>query len=546
MGGGGSVAVAVLADGQRLGPRGERPVGRKGRRGGRRRGRDGRGRGRVRRRRNPRRGFLPPDGLDDRIEAKATGRLANGFAQEAFDLAFGEGHHRGEALDGRGAEGADGGEKAFAVVVRSAPERRHDGNVRGPRRKNLSTQGKTVGPGTVRESAIRSPPGARCGSSGSSRRAGFPAAGDGAARGREPVRRFPRRARSEPADGFLRGSRPRKRLELVGGDPPPRAAERARFGAPSHPGPVEVQVHREVAVGVPHDADALESPEGKPGFLPHLATTRGRRSLSAPQLPAGKLPEAAQQSGRGTTKDEPSAVALDRGHGRDHVRLRRPRRADREDAGIRQFLARATVHGDRAGRTIRRALETDGLAQFHDGLIERPGARLRQPALETCLEPRANRRPAHVVSLQRPARDHPHAVGLERDDRLVEREAGDRRRDVGSYPGKPLEVPSPSRKVTVELPHDGPRGAVEMTGPGVVAGALPDLEHVVLARRGEFAHGRKSTHESVEVSRRVTDPGLLQEHFRNPDSIGVAVSPPRERTTSPVEPRQQISRERRR
>jgi hypothetical protein len=149
------------------------------------------------------------------------------------------------------------------------------------------------------------------------------------------MRPIVRGVRSKLGDGLLRCSGSRKRFELDGGNPPPRAAERPRFGPSSCSGSVKVQVHGEVAVGVAHDADALESSEGKAGFLHHLTTTRGGRALSASQLSTGKLPEAAQEARRRATEDEPSTVALDRGHGRDHVRLRGPRSAEGEDAGFR-------------------------------------------------------------------------------------------------------------------------------------------------------------------------------------------------------------------
>jgi hypothetical protein len=204
------------------------------------------------------------------------------------------------------------------------------------------------------------------------------------------------------------------------------------------------------------------------------------------------------------------------------------------------------VRRHRARRTIRRALETDRLSEFHDGLVERSGALPRQPLLEARSEPRTDGGTANVVSLERPPRDHASAVGLERGDGLIERDAGDRRRDVRSHAGKALEIPRASRQLAVELLNDAPGGAMEMTGAGVVSGALPDLEHLIFTRRGEFAHVRKSTHESVEVAGRVSDPGLLEEHFRDPDPIRVSVSPPREGATRAGEPREQISRERRR
>jgi thioredoxin 1 len=65
----------------------------------------------------------------------------------------------------------------------------------------------------------------------------------------------------------------------------------------------------------------------------------------------------------------------------------------------------------------------------------------------------------------------------------------------------------------------------------------------LLARPGEVLDRRETRHESVEVRERLRHPGLLEQHFREPDAVRVAVPPPREVPAVGSEPAQEVGRD---
>jgi hypothetical protein len=77
---------------------------------------------------------------------------------------------------------------------------------------------------------------------------------------------------------------------------------------------------------------------------------------------------------------------------------------------------------------------------------------------------------------------------------------------------------------------------MEVAGAGVIAGTFPGFQYLLLGGPGEGSHGRKSANETFVVRQRLGDPGLLKEHFGDPDPVRRPVPTPRKRTPVMVEP----------
>ncbi len=162
----------------------------------------------------------------------------------------------------------------------------------------------------------------------------------------------------------------------------------------------------------------------------------------------------------------------------------------------------------------------------------------------------ADERVPHVPLLKRPAGRDPLPVRLERDHGTTERDRRNGSGGVRPDARKGLELGDGGGEAPRPLPHDPAGRHVQMVGAGVVAGALPDLQHPADRGARERLNGRERAHEPLEVRCSLRDAGLLEEDLRDPDPVRVSVATPWQRP--PVEPvpsqegRSESSRERRR
>ncbi|MCI4372162.1 MAG: hypothetical protein L3K02_00740 [Thermoplasmata archaeon] len=189
--------------------------------------------------------------------------------------------------------------------------------------------------------------------------------------------------------------------------------------------------------------------------------------------------------------------------------------------------------------------ETHGLPQLHYRLVESAGSPSGQEPDELLAKPVADGAGADVSLLAGPTRRDAEPVRLQRDFVGVEGEAGDGPGDVRSNPGEALELRDGPRDLPSELRDHHPCGREQVAGTGVVPRSFPCFQYVGFVGSGEGLDRRKPPDEPIEVRAGLGDPGLLQQHFRDPDPVGVAVAPPGQGAAVGPEPSEERSGQRR-
>jgi endonuclease III len=82
-----------------------------------------------------------------------------------------------------------------------------------------------------------------------------------------------------------------------------------------------------------------------------------------------------------------------------------------------------------------------------------------------------------------------------------------------------------------ETLYDLTGGGPEVAGAAVIAQPLPEFQHLVLGRGGERRNVGKTLRETEVVLHPLRHAGLLEDHFREPDPVGIARTTPRQVTT---------------
>lgn len=163
----------------------------------------------------------------------------------------------------------------------------------------------------------------------------------------------------------------------------------------------------------------------------------------------------------------------------------------------------------------------------------------REERAERGLEPSPDGPVAHVAFLASPSRRDPQTVRLECDFGTAEGEGGDGSGDVRTYSGELLELGERGRESAAVVPNDPPGGLVKAVGPGVIAGAFPNLEDATERRAREDVDRRERVHEPFEVGNGLRDARLLKKDLGDPDPVGIAVGAPGERSPLKVIPTEQ-------
>ena len=200
-------------------------------------------------------------------------------------------------------------------------------------------------------------------------------------------------------------------------------------------------------------------------------------------------------------------------------------------------------HGAHAAVRPRR--ETDGLAELHDGLVERAWAPPGEDRAEVLFDLLAHPGIPHVPLLPGPSSRDAEPIRFDGDRRAAERDRGHGAGDVGADSGKAFELGDRGRDCSAQIPDDLPGCFVEVVGPSIVSGPLPDFQHTTDGGSGEIAHGRELANEPHEVPRRRRDARLLEEDLGDPDAVRVPVLAPRKRTSRAAVPAEQAGHERR-
>ena len=115
-----------------------------------------------------------------------------------------------------------------------------------------------------------------------------------------------------------------------------------------------------------------------------------------------------------------------------------------------------------------------------------------------------------VLEIEKP-RDDSKDIGVENGNGFVEGEGRDGGGGVGADAGKGAELLEVGRNFGVEILNDRFRGAVEISGAGVVAEAFPEFQDFFLGCGGEGCDIRQGTHPAIEVGEDGGD-GRLLEH----------------------------------
>ncbi len=334
-------------------------------------------------------------------------------------------------------------------------------------------------------------------------------------------------------------------MKLGRGHPSPRhSGPREKF--PSGASGERVQFDREVAVGVTDGPQTDQSLYPEAGLLAQLAP-HGIIGGFPPFDPApGELPEPRKQARSGPTLDEPLTAFRQHNHGRPDVRPPAAFRPARQRSRVVELAIGAAGVSDRARRTGRLSGTADRLAEFHHRLVERPRLRPGEGRFQDVFKTSPGPRVPHVLFFSGPASRHPEPVRFQRDHRPSEGDRGDRPCDIRSDAGQRLEFPNGRREFSSPFAHEPPGGRVEVMGPRVVAGPLPELEDPFRPRARERPEGGERPHEPLEVRNRLVDASLLQENLRHPDAVRSSVGAPGQLSVVRAVPREKGRGERRR
>lgn len=301
-----------------------------------------------------------------------------------------------------------------------------------------------------------------------------------------------------------------------------------------------MELDGEVAVAMADNPDRGEPADREARFLPELPTGRLLRTLSGFDLPPGEFPEPAEELLWRPALDKQAIRSVGHDdHGPPDVRPPGSTPAPGQPPGVVELAERAAAIGDRALRASRAPRGADGLPELHDRLVERAGRVRAERAAELLLEAPPDGHRTEFPLFPRPAGGDPEPVRLEGHRRDAEGHRGDRPGDVRAHAGHRLEAGHGRRDTATVTGDDLPRRRVEVTGPGVVAGALPELEDPFEGSGGEGGDVGKGADEPFEVRRRLVDARLLKQYLGDPDAIGVPVLPPRERPAVGREPCQE-------
>jgi len=197
----------------------------------------------------------------------------------------------------------------------------------------------------------------------------------------------------------------------------------------------------------------------------------------------------------------------------------------------------------RAGRAVRPGRSADRFPELHDRFVERAGLRRGQDRGEGLLEPSTHERVPHVAFLAGPTGRDPPAVRFEGNHGATERDRGHGPGGVGADSRKGLELGNGRGEPASRLSHDPAGGRVQVVRPGIVAGALPDLQDPTEGRARERVDRGERADEPLEVRGGLRDARLLEQDLRDPDPIRVPVAAPRKCSTVDTVPLEKGGRE---
>ena len=272
------------------------------------------------------------------------------------------------------------------------------------------------------------------------------------------------------------------------------------------------------------DAQRGRHPDGEARFFGEFAHHGLFRRLAGLHAAAGEFPQTAPGTLGQTLLDEDAVVAgKDTGHHLDGSDLRLFARhgALMHDA---QMQGRAeTGQGTLAAAGL---LAADQGAQLHHGLVVAAGLAFGQDAAGQLRDACGGRagfdRAVHIED----AGDDPFHVGVDAGHGQVEGDAGDGGRGVGADTGQGADGFGIGREDAAVFLHDQTGGGQQVAGTGIVAQALPGVQHLLLGGGGQGVQVGEALHPAQKVADAALHLGLLEHDLRDPDLVGRVMASP--------------------
>ena len=213
------------------------------------------------------------------------------------------------------------------------------------------------------------------------------------------------------------------------------------------------------------------------------------------------------------------AVALDPPAMAQPVRLHLFRCLDRKSGRVGSCKGSAVLpqRTNAAGRVTRRA---DGRAQIHHGLRKIAGPRVRCNTVGGGADCRARGRQRGINGKQ--ARHHPFDIGVHHHRPPAKGDRRDGGSGIGAHAWQAAQPLLGIGKASAMVTHHRPRAGKQIARPRIITKPRPCRHDVRVLRRRQLLHSRPAGGESGEIGPNRRHCRLLQHHFGQPDTIGVA------------------------
>ena len=125
------------------------------------------------------------------------------------------------------------------------------------------------------------------------------------------------------------------------------------------------------------------------------------------------------------------------------------------------------------------------------------------------------------------ARQHARLIAVQRRNALAVGDGRDRARGISAHARQRAKRFGGFREFAVHLPRDQLRRGVQVARAGIVAHALPELEHLFRLGVRQIEYRRERAQEGFVIALHRLGARLLKHDFGKPDAVGVCFAAPR-------------------
>ena len=125
-------------------------------------------------------------------------------------------------------------------------------------------------------------------------------------------------------------------------------------------------------------------------------------------------------------------------------------------------------------------------------------------------------------------RENPVDIAIDHGARSVVGRRTDGRGGIVAHAAQGANLLQRDGEPSAEAFDDLPGGGMEIAGSAVIAESLPEFQHLVLGSGGERRDIGEPLREAEIVLRSLRHAGLLEDHLREPDAVGIARAAPRQ------------------